>query len=141
MDSAECRRKQSLKYPQKYYRTTIDQKILDAYDSNPKYFNKLYFQVRSSVGTCVGMNINVPTQRQNAFTPSDTNQKITGLASEIIEIYEMIYKAKESLRSHLISLRTFEKIKEQFPEVTIEQKGKTMELSLITPDLLAWIKK
>lgn len=123
---------------EKYFRSITDPKVLECYELYPKYFNRLYFHVR---GAGIGINIDVPTLRNCSFTPSDTNEKIIKLAAELSEMYEMINKAKESLKAHLSSLRTFEKIKEQFPEVTIEPKGKTMEISLITPDLLSWIKK
>jgi uncharacterized phage infection (PIP) family protein YhgE len=122
---------------EKYYRSIIDPKILEAYKTHPQYFARLFFSVRN----CFGKNINVPTLRNCSYTPSDTNEKIIKLAAELCEMKEMIGKAKESLKAHLSSLRTFEKIKEQFPDVTLESKNKTMEVSLITPDLLSWIKK
>lgn len=123
---------------EKYFRSITDPKVLECYELHPKYFNKIFFRVS---GAGIGESINVPAFRQGGFTPSDTNEKIVKLASELYEMYTMIAKVRESLNSHLFSLRTFEKIKDQFPEVTIDQKGKTMELSLITPDLLSWIKR
>jgi hypothetical protein len=122
---------------ERYYRSIIDPKVLEVYKSHPQYFNRLYFSVRG----VFSKNIDVPTLRNCSYSPSDTNEKIIKLAAELSEIHGMIEKVKESLKAHLLSLRTLEKIKEQFPDVTIEPKGKTMELSLITPDLLNWIKK
>lgn len=123
---------------EKYFRSRTDPKILECYELYPNYFNKLYFHVR---GAGVGINIDVPTLKNCSFTPSDTNEKIIKLAAELCEIYGMIGKVRESLKAHISSLRTLERIKDQFPEVTIEPKVKTMELSLITPDMLYWLEK
>lgn len=121
-----------------YFRANTDQEVLRVYEKHPKYFDNLYFTVRNAG---IDSNINVPTNANRSFTPSDTNKEIVDMASKLTEMYSMIAQARESLNAHLLSLRTFERIKEQFPEVTIEPKGKTMELSLITPDMLSWLKK
>jgi hypothetical protein len=122
---------------EKYFRSITDPKVLEVYESHPKYFNKLYFSVR---GAGIGKNINVPTMRSCSHTVTDTNEKIVKISNELCEMYSKVDQARESLMAHLLSLRTLERIKEQFPEVTIEPKGKTMELSMITPDLLNWVK-
>jgi hypothetical protein len=126
-----------LKDAEKYFKSITDPKILEAYEVDPKYFRQIYFSVRSA---SIGENINAPTNRNISLTPTDTNEKIVKATKELCELNSKLTQARESLMAHLLSLRTLERIKEQFPEVKIEPKGKTMELSMITPDLLNWVK-
>ena len=117
----------------------IPKDIFKDYNQNPEYFTNINFNLNINKRS---FRINCPSKKGTSYyTITDTSTSLLLKHKSLEELFSKIKQSEISLVEHLYKLRTFEKVLIQFPDVTIEQKPKTTDVSLITPELLDWIKK
>ena len=111
--------------------------IKQGYSENPTYFTKISFSLGIDRRSFL---LDVPSVYKYTITIADTDSSLVKKHGELNALFSKIKQTEEALKAHLYSLRTLEKVKRQFPDVAMEEKPKTTNVSIITPNVINWLK-
>lgn len=121
----------------KHMKSKVPYEVMETFSKFPKYFKTSYVSLssfRSSV------TLDFPCETTNSYSITDTNETLLKEYKVIVDMYSKIQQTREPLVTHLFKLGTLKRVQDLFPEVSLEAKEKSKELSIITPELLKWLK-
>lgn len=123
------------------YLKKLPEDIVSCFVKHESYFPSTYFCasfINFGNNRAYTFTLKPSTYHSRCYSSVDFSSDIINLDSHLKALANKISKAEDELTEYLYKLGTPEKINKQFPDVKIKQKE--TQVTLITPDLLSWIK-
>jgi len=125
---------------QRKWRNSLHVEIVECYLKHQSYFHvsTYYTEIPHGIVSCKHIRLSPSPVNCGYKKSSDFDQEVIQLNNNLSDLATKIFKSQTELTEYIYKLGTPEKIKKQFPQVDVSVMPK--QVTIITPDLLSWIK-